>query len=48
MKKLKEMAESGKLMSSSLLWKSGMKEWVRADTIDELKDCFMPPVPPNK
>lgn len=48
MKKLKEMAETGEITASTLLWKSGMKEWARADTIDELKDTFMPPVPPNK
>lgn len=45
--KLKEMIVSGQLTHSSLLWKTGMKEWVKADTIEKLKDSFMPPIPPN-
>ena len=45
--KLKEMIISGQLTPSSLLWKTGMKEWVKADTIEKLKDSFMPPIPPN-
>ncbi len=45
--KLKEMIISGQLTSSSLLWKKGMKEWVKANTIEGLKEEFMPPVPPS-
>ena len=33
--KLKEMIISGQLTPSSLLWKTGMKEWVKADTIEK-------------
>ena len=42
------MALSGQLLSSSLVWKPGMTEWTKADSVDELKDLFMPPVPPVK
>lgn len=45
--KLKEMIIEGKLIESSLVWKKGMKEWVKANTVDELKNSFMPPIPPN-
>ncbi|MEZ7604480.1 SPFH domain-containing protein [Streptococcus parasanguinis] len=45
---LTQMALSGQLLSSSLVWKPGMTEWRKADSVDELKDLFMPPVPPVK
>jgi hypothetical protein len=45
--KLKEMIASGKLSATSLVWKEGMKDWVAAETIEELKGLFMPPIPPN-
>lgn len=45
---LTQMALSGQLLSSSLVWKPGMTEWTKADSVDELKDLFMPPVPPVK
>ena len=46
---LTQMAVSGQLMKSSLVWKFGMAEWVKAETVDELKSVLvnaMPPVPP--
>lgn len=46
MKVLSQMVSTGKLQASSLVWKPGMTEWCRADSIDELKGLFMPPVPP--
>lgn len=45
--KLKEMIVSGQLTATSLLWKQGMKEWVSANTIESLKDSFVPPIPNN-
>lgn len=45
---LTQMALSGQLLPSSLVWKQGMTEWTKADSVDELKDLFMPPVPPVK
>ena len=46
---LTQMATSGQLTKSSLVWKAGMAEWVKAETVEELKDVLsnvMPPVPP--
>ena len=43
---LTQMSLSGQFLSSTLVWKPGMPEWMRADTVDDLKELFMPPVPP--
>lgn len=46
---LTQMATAGQLTKSSLVWKAGMSDWVKAETVDELKDVLanvMPPVPP--
>lgn len=47
---LKQMSSTGQFSSESLVWKPGMSEWVKAETIDELKPMFavMPPIPPIK
>ena len=45
--KLKNMISAGELLPSSLLWKKGMPEWIRADSVEDLKNLFMPPIPPN-
>ena len=34
--KLKEMIVSGQLSATNLVWKEGMKDWVAAETIEEL------------
>ena len=42
---------AGQFSSNSLVWKVGMSEWVRADSVDELKSLFnmtMPPIPQNE
>lgn len=46
---LTQMAFSGKLNQSSLVWKNGMSEWKQASQVEELKGLFtvMPPVPDN-
>ncbi len=47
---LKQMATSGQFTKENLVWKSGMAEWQKAGTIDELKEVFtnaMPPIPPT-
>lgn len=46
-KTLKQMISNGQFFKDSLVWKQGMDEWVRADSIDELKELFieMPPIP---
>lgn len=41
---LTAMASSGKLKPDSLVWKQGMHSWVRADSVDELKGIFPPPI----
>ena len=47
---LAQMATAGQFTGSSLVWKAGMSEWAKADTVDELKGMFitMPPIPENK
>lgn len=47
---LMQMASSGQFTRSSLVWKTGMPEWAKAETVDELKDVLtnvMPPIPPE-
>lgn len=41
------MRDSGQFTSESLVWKAGMTEWAKADTVDEMKSVFleMPPIP---
>ena len=45
---LTQMANTGQITADSLVWKNGMAEWAKAETVDELKSMFtvMPPVPP--
>lgn len=45
---LAQMATARQLTVDSLVWKSGMEQWAKAGTVDELKSLFtnvMPPVP---
>lgn len=45
---LKQMATAGQLTADSLVWKNGMAQWVKADTVEELKTLLantMPPIP---
>jgi len=44
---LTQMASVGQLTTDSLVWKTGMSAWVRADSIADLKGLFMPLVPPT-
>ncbi|MGN1306571.1 MAG: SPFH domain-containing protein [Faecousia sp.] len=44
------MIASGQITASTLVWKSGMAAWSRADTMDDLKGLFgtgMPPISPS-
>ena len=48
MNTLAQMVTAGQFMPDSLVWKSGMKAWLRADAVDDLKGLFnnvMPPIP---
>ena len=45
---LTNMAKTGHLKKSSLVWKAGMEEWKKAEAVDELKKVLgniIPPVP---
>lgn len=44
---LAQMATAGQFTADSLVWKSGMAQWEKAGTVDELKNLFliMPPIP---
>ena len=47
---LAQMAAAGQLTADSLVWASGMAQWARAGTVDELKALFVnntPPIPPQ-
>lgn len=47
---LANMVNSGQLCPSSLVWKKGMAQWEKAETVEELKSLFeyaMPPIPPQ-
>lgn len=46
---LTQMASVGQFNADSLVWKTGMSEWIKAGAIDELKSVLantMPPIPP--
>lgn len=43
---LRQMISEGKLIESSLVWKTGMPSWARADSIEELKKLFADTMPP--
>jgi hypothetical protein len=43
--RLKELAEEGKLEEKDFVWKEGMDEWKRADSIKELGDLVSSPPP---
>ena len=47
---LQQMANAGQFLASNLVWKAGMSEWVKAETVDELKAMFVvaPPIPKDK
>ncbi len=42
--KLTEMVASGELLPDSLVWKQGMETWEKANTVEDLKGLFPPPI----
>ena len=42
--KLSEMITLGELLPDSFVWKQGMETWVKANTVEELKGLFPPPI----
>ncbi len=43
---LQQMSDTGTFTKDSLVWKQGMAEWVKADTIPELSPLFTSIIPP--
>lgn len=43
---LTQMAIAGQLTKSSLVWKAGMSEWAKAETVEELKEVLANVMPP--
>ena len=42
---LTQMISAGQLTGSSLVWTTGMESWVKAETLDDFKGMFIPPIP---
>lgn len=44
---LRQMMTAGHFTSDSLVWKTGMSEWAKAGTVDDMKQLFpdIPPIP---
>ena len=45
---LQQMIMSGQVTADSLVWKTGMANWIKAGEADDLKGLFAPPVPPTE
>lgn len=47
---LKQMALAGQFAANSLVWKAGMAEWVKANSVEDLKSIFadVPPAIPTE
>ncbi len=45
---LQQMIMTGQVTADSLVWKTGMANWVKAGETDDLKGLFAPPVPPTE
>lgn len=48
---LRQMAAAGQLSADSLVWKSGMAQWAKAGTVEELRELIAnhtPPIPPSE
>ena len=46
---LKRMAAAGQIMATSLVWKPGMAQWAKAESVEDLKEVLgqIPPAIPN-
>lgn len=45
---LQQMIMSGQVTADSLVWKTGMANWIKAGEADDLNGLFAPPVPPTE
>lgn len=43
---LAQMVQTGTITKESLVWRQGMNEWAKADSVDELKEVFDNIIPP--
>lgn len=43
---LSQMVSDGKLTKDSIVWKQGMTDWVKAETVQELRSLLEPTTPP--
>ena len=44
---VQEAIQTGQVVSTTMVWKTGMKEWKTADQVKDLENCFGPPPMPN-
>jgi hypothetical protein len=44
---VQEAIQTGQVVSTTMVWKTGMKEWKTADQVKDLENCFGPPPLPN-
>ena len=42
---LSQMISAGQITGDSLVWKAGMESWVKAESLDDFKGMFIPPIP---
>lgn len=42
---LSQMISTGQITGVSLVWKPGMESWLKAETLDDFKGMFIPPIP---
>jgi len=42
---LSQMISAGQITGASLVWKTGMESWVKAETLDDFKGMFIPLIP---
>ncbi len=47
LEQVNQAIQTGQVVPSTMVWKTGMKEWKTADQVQELADCFGPPPMPN-
>ena len=41
---IRQMCADGRIMADTLLWKSGMSDWKRAEEIDDVRPFIVPPI----
>ncbi|MDB4644467.1 GYF domain-containing protein [Rubripirellula sp.] len=44
---VQEAIQTGQVVPTTMVWKTGMKEWKTAEQVEDLENCFGPPAMPN-